>query len=180
MVRIAIDMDEVIADFQTKHLDLFNYNFKESLTIEDIKGTRLWKLRQHISKEILEFVDDADFFRDLKVIDGSQEVIRELSKYYEIYITTAAMEHPSSFQAKFEWLNEHFSFIPPMNYVFCGDKSIIKADYLIDDSSRHFERFQGQGILFTAPHNIHETGYFRVNNWLEVREYFLNNDRNIR
>ncbi len=39
-------------------------------------------------------------------MEGSQKVIRELSKYYEIYITTAAMEHPSSFQAKFEWLGD--------------------------------------------------------------------------
>ncbi|WP_281243753.1 5' nucleotidase, NT5C type [Fontibacillus panacisegetis] len=84
------------------------------------------------------------------------------------------MEHPSSFHAKFEWLTEHFSFIPQVNYFFCGDKSIIKADYMIDDSSRHFRRFQGQGLLFTAPHNIYESGYIRMNNWYEIRKYFIN------
>ncbi|MDQ0194598.1 5'(3')-deoxyribonucleotidase [Paenibacillus wynnii] len=170
-------MDEVIADFHAKHLHLFNTNYYESLTIEDLKGSRLWKIRPEFSKEILDFVDDPSFFRDLKVMEGSQEVIRELSKYYEIFITTAAMEHPSSFQAKFEWLNEYFSFIPQMNYVFCGNKSIIKADYLIDDSSRHFQGFQGQGILFSAPHNIYESGFIRVNNWYEVNDYFFNNNR---
>lgn len=43
---------------------------------------------------------------------------------------------------------------------------------MIDDSSRHFKNFQGQGSLFTAPHNIYETGYYRVDNWEEIREYF--------
>jgi 5'(3')-deoxyribonucleotidase len=170
--RIAIDMDEVIADFHAKHLHLYNSKYSESLTIEDLKGTRLWKIRPGLSKEIFDFVDDPSFFRDLKVMEGSQEIIRELGKYYEIYITTAAMEHPTSFQAKFEWLNDNFPFIPQMNYVFCGDKSIINADYLIDDSSRHFLRFKGQGILFSAPHNINESGFVRVNNWREVADYF--------
>ncbi|WP_307558021.1 hypothetical protein [Paenibacillus sp. V4I7] len=39
---------------------------------------------------------------------------------------------------------------------------------------RHFERFFGQGILFTVPHNLNETGHVRVNNWQEVKNYFLN------
>jgi 5'(3')-deoxyribonucleotidase len=41
MKRIAIDMDEVIADFITKHLSLFNTHYKENLTYEDLRGTRL-------------------------------------------------------------------------------------------------------------------------------------------
>lgn len=173
MKRIAIDMDEVLADFVSKHLSLYNRDYKESLTVADLHGTRLWKLRPHLEREILAYVDEPQFFRDLGVMEGSQEVIRELSEHYEIYITTAAMEHPSSFTAKYEWLKEHFSFLSDMNFVFCGDKSIINADYLIDDSVRHFKKFAGQGILFTSQHNLQETGYVRVNDWYEVRDYFL-------
>jgi 5'(3')-deoxyribonucleotidase len=166
-------MDEVIADFHNKQLNLYNQNFNEKLSKEDLYGTRLWNLRPHISKEILACVDDPTFFRDLGVIEYSQEVIQELHENYEIYIVTAAMEHPTSFSAKYEWLKEHFSFLSDMNFVFCGDKSIIRADYLIDDSPKNIKRFSGQGILFTAPHNIHETGFVRVNNWQEIRQYFF-------
>ncbi|WP_310499565.1 5' nucleotidase, NT5C type [Paenibacillus qinlingensis] len=90
-----------------------------------------------------------------------------------MFIVTAAMEIPTSFTSKYEWLKEHFHFLNERNFVFCGDKSIVKADYLIDDTPKHFERFDGQGILFTNPYNIYETKYFRVNNWHEVKEYFL-------
>jgi 5'(3')-deoxyribonucleotidase len=86
------------------------------------------------------------------------------------------MEHPTSFVAKYEWLKEHFPFLSEMNFVFCGDKSIIHADYLIDDSIRHFEKFSGQGILFTSPYNRNETGYVRVKNLQEVKDYFLKKD----
>ncbi len=166
-------MDEVIADFSSKLLNLYNQYFNESLTFDDLQGTRLWTFRPHLANEILAFVDDPQFFRDLKVIDESQEVIGELSEHFEIFIATAAMEHPSSFSAKYEWLKGNFPFLSDRNFVFCGDKSIIHTDYLIDDSVRHFERFSGQGILFTAPHNRHEEGYVRVNNWKEVKEHFL-------
>jgi 5'(3')-deoxyribonucleotidase len=57
--------------------------------------------------------------------------------------------------------------------VFCGDKSIILADYLIDDNLRQLSKFRGEGILYTAPHNVNETRYPRVNNWEDVRTMFL-------
>jgi 5'(3')-deoxyribonucleotidase len=57
--------------------------------------------------------------------------------------------------------------------VFCGDKGILNADYLIDDQPLHFRRFKGEGILFTAPHNLHVTGLRRVDNWLQVERLFL-------
>ncbi len=134
---------------------------------------KLTQIRPHLNDQVREHIIASNFFRDLPVMKDSQQVIEELSRTYEIFITTAAMEFPSSFTAKYEWLKEHFGFLKDMNFVFCGDKSIIHADYLIDDNSRHFTRFQGQGLLFTSPHNIYETGCVRVNNWLEVRDYFL-------
>ncbi|WP_232238821.1 5' nucleotidase, NT5C type [Paenibacillus forsythiae] len=169
---IAIDMDEVIADFNTKHLSVFNRDYGENVTTEDLKSGRLAELRPHLATEILNYLHDPLFFRDLDVMKDSREVIRSLSERFDIYITTAAMEVPSSFTAKYEWLREHFDFLSDMNFVFCGNKSIIRADYLIDDNARHFERFCGQGILFTAPHNLGVTGYDRVSSWLEAAEYF--------
>ena len=67
---------------------------------------------------------------------------------------TAAMEVPCSFTAKFQWLERHFPFLPPDNIVFCGNKGIIAADYLIDDNVYQLDRFRGEGILFTTPHNF--------------------------
>ena len=65
-----------------------------------------------------------------------------LQQHYEIYIATAAMEVPSSFNAKFHWLKQHFPFIPASHIVFCGNKSILDGDYLIDDNPRQLRLFQ--------------------------------------
>ena len=89
-----------------------------------------------------------------------------------MFIASAAMDVPCSFDAKYRWLRRHFPFIPPSHIVFCGDKSIVDADYLIDDRSRHFTRFKGEPLLFSAPHNAGETAYPRVASWKDVRDHF--------
>jgi 5'(3')-deoxyribonucleotidase len=119
------------------------------------------------------YLRSEDFFEDLPVIEDSQQVLREMVKEYEIFIATAAMEFPNSFGPKYRWLRRHFPFLNPRNFVFCGDKSILHADYLIDDQAGHFRRFQGEGILFTAPHNLGITGFRRVDDWRHVAKVFL-------
>jgi 5'(3')-deoxyribonucleotidase len=172
--RIAIDMDGVIADFLSKHLAAYNAEFGERLTLEDLRGTHLSELVVEERRDLLEaFLTTDDFFGDLEVVEGSQDVVSDLTDRYEVFVTTAAMEYPTSFAAKFRWLEEHFPFVPSSNVVFCGDKGIIAADYLIDDNAHHFARFRGEGILFTAPHNVEENRYRRVNDWQDVREIFL-------
>jgi 5'(3')-deoxyribonucleotidase len=109
----------------------------------------------------------------LDVMPESQRVLERLQAHYDVFIATAAMEVPSSFNAKFRWLAEHFPFIPSSHIVFCGDKGILRGDYLIDDNPRQLHRFGGEGILFTAPANVNVTGFRRVNDWLDVEQMFL-------
>ncbi|MEF3306338.1 5' nucleotidase, NT5C type [Paenibacillus sp. GYB003] len=170
--RIAIDMDEVMADTLGKMIECYNRDYGDTITPERLHGKKL----RHVAKcgdEVSRYFDDPLFMRDLKVMPDSQDVIRELQTRYEIFVASAAMEVPASFTAKYEWLQEHFPFIPATHIVFCGDKSIIDADYLIDDHAYQFARFRGQGILFTASHNVFEDRYPRVGSWREVADLFL-------
>ncbi len=167
-LRIAVDMDEVIADALPHHLSLYNKETGEHVTPEDI--------RKH-GKSVIKFRDvfnriphQPGFFANLAVIKGSQEALQLLCEQFDVFITSAAMDVPFSFDDKFRWLQEHFPFIPAQRIVFCGNKEIINADYLVDDRSRHFPNFRGTGILFTAPHNAKEDVQPRANNWDEVLE----------
>jgi 5'(3')-deoxyribonucleotidase/uncharacterized protein with PQ loop repeat len=172
--RIAIDMDEVIADSLGKHLRAYNDAFGARLTRSDLGDRSLEESVPESRAEATEaLVLAPGFFRDLEPIEGSRDVIRQLSERYEIFIASAAMEVPTSFADKYAWLREHFPFIPASHVVFCGDKGVLDVDYLIDDTSRHFERFRGTPILFSAPHNRGEQGFRRVESWAEVGTLFL-------
>ncbi len=168
--RIAVDMDEVIADVYTKYLDIYEAKYGRRPAKEEYWGKKMKLLP---GAEVLRpNLFEKGFFRDLPIMENSQEVLRELHERFDIYIVTAAMEFRSSFEDKYDWLQEHFPFLHWRNFVFCGDKSIIKTDWLIDDHVHNLETFTGTPIVFTASHNIAEERFDRVDNWLEVREYF--------
>lgn len=172
--RIAIDMDETICDTMARHLDWYNQEFNQALTKADLMGTKIYHKvpAEHVAR-VRSYPDNPDFFVDIPPYENAIQVIQELSQHYDIFIATAAMEHPTSFAPKYEWLVKYLPFLSPMNFIFCGNKGAVHADYLIDDSPRYFESFVGQGVLFTAPHNVNEVADVRVSNWLEVREYFV-------
>lgn len=171
-LRIAIDMDEVMADALGEHLRRYNAAFGARLTAADLRGRHIEHGVPAAHRAALEAMLDASFFADLAVMPGCLETVRRLAERHDVFIVTAAMDVPCSFDAKYRWLQRHFPFIPPANIVFCGDKSIVDADYLIDDRARHFERFKGRGLLFSAPHNAAETRYPRVDSWAEIGEFF--------
>lgn len=171
-LRIAIDMDEVMADALAEHVRRYNDAFGAALTIADLTGRHLEDCVPPEHREAAEAMFDASFFEDLALLPECQEVIGELAARHEVFIVSAAMDVPSSFDAKYRWLRTHFPFIPPSHIVFCGDKSIIDADYLIDDRARHFLRFKGRPVLFSAPHNAAEARYPRVSSWAEIRNLF--------
>lgn len=168
-LRIAVDMDEVIADAFSEHLRRYNQRTAAGLTEQTVveRGLRASIPAGH--REIFSKIPYEDgFFADLDVIEGSQEALAHLSQRHDVFITSAAMEVPTSFDDKFKWMERHFPFIPPSRIVFCGDKNIVRADVLIDDRARHFEGFAGTGILFSAPHNAGEDAELRANSWAEV------------
>jgi len=172
--RICVDMDEVMADALAEHLLRYNRDHDENLTLADLQGKALWDVVSTDRHHIIEgYLRSSDFFENLAVMPESQRVMRRLSMNFDVFIATAAMEVPTSFQQKYRWLAKHFPFIPASHIVYCGDKSILNADYLIDDNPRQLRRFKGTGILFTSPHNVGVKGYKRVNDWLDVEKLFL-------
>ncbi len=168
-------MDEVMADTLAEHVRRYNQEFDEDVSLEDLAGKGLWEFAPTDRQaQLRAFLDAEDFFEDLPLMPDAQPVLKDLSQRFEIFIATQAMAVPNSLGPKYRWLQRHFPFIPPTHYVFCGNKSILRADFLIDDQPRNLLRFEGKGLLYTAPHNLLETGFVRVDNWLDVAEYFAN------
>lgn len=168
---IAIDMDDTVADTLNRHIEWYEREFGICISRNEMVGKKIYDVvpSVHLDK-VRSFPHHPDFFRDLDVIDGAVEVIQRLSQKYNIYFASAAMEYPASFSAKYDWLRSNFPFINDMNFIFCGAKSFLNCDYLVDDSPRHIDAFSGKGFLFNAVHNVHETGYNRVNSWYELME----------
>lgn len=171
--RIAIDMDDVMADVTTHFMDWYENKTGYRVTEEKLIGVPVSQAFPD-PEMAREFLYTPGFFRTIPVMENSQEVIRELNDYYDVFIVSAAMEFPQSLTEKHDWLQEHFPFISWKQMVLCGSKAVIKADFMIDDHLKNLDYFDGEKLLFTAPHNQLIKGYKRVNNWTEVSAFFQN------
>jgi 5'(3')-deoxyribonucleotidase len=172
-MRIAIDMDEVLADPTTKFIQLYNRDYGVPLDTILQPGNEIYHhVPEHINHKWFDYINEKGFFRDLPVIEGSVEALQKLQENHDVYIVSAALEFRNSLEDKVDWLGEHFPFISWKNIVFCGDK-IIKADVLIDDRIKNFAGFEGRKLLFSSPHNLLIKNYERVDNWLQVLDKLL-------
>ena len=160
--RIAIDMDEVLADTLGAVVKAVNERADLNIKMESLNGKKLKHMIPEHEGLVMDILKEPGFFRNLDVMPHAQEVVKQLNEHYDIYIATAAMDVPTSFHDKYEWLLEYFPFLDPQHFVFCGRKNIILADYLIDDNPKQLEIFEGKSIMFTASHNVNEHRFERV------------------
>lgn len=172
-MTLFVDMDEVLADTYGAHISRYNDRYGASLTKDQCMGGEVWQQVPEHRERIWQHYFEPGFFRGLDPIPGSQEVLRELTEKYQVYIASAAMQFPNSLIEKHEWLDEHFPFVHWRNRILLGDKHVLRGDVLIDDRSHNLETFHGRSILFTSPHNIHTKGYERADSWDEVAELLV-------
>ena len=173
MARIAIDMDGVMADTTQQYINYYAQRYGVTIDKAVLNGQPETDGFPHDKGVIRGFLYEPGFFRDKPVIKDSQEVIRALQDKYEVFFVSAAIEFPRSLNEKLLWLEEHFPFISWQNIVFCGSKTIVQAEYMIDDHVKNLQHFKGEGLMYTAPHNINITDYKRVNTWEEVSKLLL-------
>ncbi|WP_234733980.1 5' nucleotidase, NT5C type [Tellurirhabdus bombi] len=172
--RIAIDMDDVLADTTGQFITIYCRDFDPSALPQQFRDESFHELlEEKVYRQLSDYVYEPGFFADIPVMEEAQEVTQQLAEKYDLFVTTAAMEFRNSFVDKFDWLDRYFAHIPWQNRVFCGDKSILRADIMIDDLPRNLQSFQGEGLLFHAPHNRDEQGFKRVRSWREIAQILL-------
>ena len=176
--RIIIDMDGVLADTYFKFVDRYEERFGRRPPREELLGKKVYDLPG--GADIRNGMYEEGFFRDVPIIAGAAEVVKELYANYEVFIVTHCTEFRNSFIDKYEWLEEHLPFVHYSRIVFCGDKSIVHGDYCIDDKVRNLRLIGGTGLLFNSWDNaLDDGGFHRVDNWQEVRDYFRAEKRSI-
>ncbi len=172
MKRIAIDMDDVMADATSRFKEYAEKRLGLVVTTEMLRGRHNWaeSFPEH-KAEIKSWVYEKGFFRGMKPMPDAQEIVKKLHEKYEIFVVSAAIEFPNSLVEKIEWLAEFFPFIQWNYIVLCGHKYMIKADYLIDDHEKNLLAFrEGTPLMFDAPHNFDVKGFQRMNNWKEIEK----------
>lgn len=173
-MSIAIDMDDVLAETMEQMIALVNDWNGTELAVPDLYEMESVVFQdQALFTKLLEEFNKPGFARNLGVKPHAIDVVERLNERYDIYIATAAMEVPGTFQDKFHWLAEHFPFLSSQYFIFCGNKKVVQADFLIDDTAAQLRNFTGIGVLYDAPFNQSDTDFVRIKNWKAAEKYFL-------
>ncbi|WP_428232571.1 5' nucleotidase, NT5C type [Flavobacterium sp.] len=169
--RIIVDIDGVLADIYGQFRKFESQDLGTTQELSEITG----KLEEEAFINGENYMATEGFFRNASVIEGSIEVLKELNQVHDVFIVSAATKFPKSMAEKHEWLAEHFPFITWQQIVFCGTKEVIKGDIMIDDHFKNLDKFDGQTLLFSQPHNLKRTenGHTRVGNWKEISQLLL-------
>ncbi len=173
--RIAIDMDDVMAATGKKILKTYNHIIGTAFTEQHFENKAYFEIFEEKNyHKIREEIFKPGFFRDVEVMTDAVEVVQKLHERFDVFIVSAATEFPNSLKDKMDWLEEHFPFISWRNIVLCGDKSIVSADYMIDDHEKNLKTFKGKTLMFSAIHNQMVSGYQRFRSWKEIEAFFDN------
>jgi 5'(3')-deoxyribonucleotidase len=164
--RLIVDMDGVMADVYQQFLKMDEEEFGVRKTLAEIQGKR----EIDVFKNERTYLFRKGFFRNAPVMEDSIESVKILNEHYDLFIVSAAMEFPHSLPEKLEWLKEHYPFLTWHQFVFCGSKTVVRGDIMIDDYFKNLDHFIGRTILFTQPHNYgyNDKHHERVHTWKEV------------
>lgn len=177
---ILLDMDGVMADWNTPLLEQYNFLTNEGVTIDQIKSVKTYKwVKDPMTMKRL--CEAPGFVRNLPPMDGAIEAVEELHKKgHDICFVSNATNCLSSAHEKREWLRFHFSKvwqIAPL--VLTQQKFRVRGDVLLDDFSRNLENLhpETKGLLWHTTYNADIQGFERIYSWDHFMEWVAQNDK---
>lgn len=186
-MKIALDLDEVIADFFEALLKFYHRKFGKLYKKEEFKEWKWWPHLGLTREEAIKTVDEfheSHHLDEVKPLEHAVHSIKHLLKDNELFIITG---RPIRFKPKVEsWIKYHFRELS-IEVIHAGDfhkgQAATKAEIckdkgislLLEDSPDTALECAEAGIkviLFDNPWNqkVQHKNIARVKNWLEALE----------
>jgi len=164
---IAFDVDDTLANLVPAWLQAYNQAFDDELVLDNMVDWDVTKfVKPACGKRIFDFLE-ADLYNNVQPLPDARwavETAREIARV--IFVTSC---YPVHMGRKFKWLNDHGFKVSISDYVECTDKSLIRADVLIDDRPANLEAFKGgHKFLIDKPWN-RDSEFRRMYGFLDPR-----------
>lgn len=169
-MRIAIDVDDVIAQSLKHWIELYNSDYDDCLSLETITD---WDLTKFVKcgSEIYEYLKEPSFYDGVVPIVGAQTIIRSLrARGHEIiFVSAGASIEKTKWLFEYSFINQIFPHDPCL--VYASNKALINADMIIDDRASTVVRYPKGGIIFAQPWNdikLWPLNVERVESWADI------------
>ncbi|MBN2303039.1 MAG: 5'-3'-deoxyribonucleotidase [Anaerolineae bacterium] len=164
-MRILVDMDGVIADFEGGFLQRWRdqHPDKSYIPIADRRGFYIQaQYPEDYAPDVRAIFQAPGFFRDLPPIPGGLDALRELDALdHEVFICSSPLAHyHNCVLEKYLWVDDQLGPAWIERVVLTRDKTLIHADILIDDRLQIVGREAPtwEHIVYDQPYNRADTG----------------------
>ncbi|XP_010001037.1 PREDICTED: 5'(3')-deoxyribonucleotidase, cytosolic type [Chaetura pelagica] len=164
-LRVLVDMDGVLADFEGAVLRGFRSRFPGEPRVE-LAARRGFSvreqyrcLREDLAAKVASVYESPGFFLELDPIPGALEAMREMIHMQdtEVFICTSPLrKYEHCIVEKYKWVEKHLGPEFVERIILTRDKTVVSADLLFDDK----DTIKGaelnpswEHILFTCCHN---------------------------
>lgn len=176
---LLIDMDDVLADFEGDFIRRWkkSYPDKRHVELQDRRGFSMMRQYPEELRELAKQIyTDKNFCRELSMIEGSLDAIREIEKMENIdaFICSAPLfpSYQNSTLDKFNWVKNNLGEHWVNKLILTYDKTVIAGDYLIDDNPeiKGSAIPKWEHIVFDQPYNRDSKTEKRLTwkNWKEI------------
>ncbi|XP_042198447.1 5'(3')-deoxyribonucleotidase, mitochondrial [Callorhinchus milii] len=167
-VRVLVDMDGVLADFEASFLRLYRSRHPQLpyVALDERRGFSVEAQYRQLDPGLAaDFVRNIygspNFFLDLVPIPGAVEAMQEMFSLNETEVficTSPILKYEYCVKEKYAWVEKHLGPQFVQRLVMSRDKTIVSADLLIDDKVdiKGVEPNPSwEHIVFTCWHNRH-------------------------
>lgn len=174
---ILIDMDGVLADFESAFLERFRAKFPQHTYIPINKRVEFHIHKDYpkeLQEDVLSIYTSAGFFQNLPAIDGAVSAVKEIEKkgHYVYFCTTSINQYVNCVLEKYKWIEQKFGYEWTKKIILTKDKTLVYGDILIDDKPEHTGSKAPSWAhhLYDAPYNRHVDDKPRLTwkNWEQV------------
>ncbi|XP_014807939.1 PREDICTED: 5'(3')-deoxyribonucleotidase, cytosolic type isoform X2 [Calidris pugnax] len=151
-LRVLVDMDGVLADFEGAVLRRFVSRFPGEPRVELAD-------RRGFSEKVASIYESPGFFLELDPIPGALEAMQEMIRMQntEVFICTSPLrKYEHCIVEKYKWVEKHLGPEFVDRIILTRDKTVVSADLLFDDKDtiRGAEQNPSwEHILVTCYHN---------------------------
>nr|XP_060620694.1 5'(3')-deoxyribonucleotidase, cytosolic type [Anolis sagrei ordinatus] len=179
-LRVLVDMDGVLADFEGGALRGFKASFPGEPRVELAQRRgfstqeQYRSLREDLGAKLASVYESKGFFLGLDPIPGAVDAMQEMIKMpnIEVFLCTSPLrKYKYCVQEKYQWVDKHLGPAFVERIILTRDKTVVSADLLFDDKDtiRGVEPNPSwEHILFSCCHNKHlklEPPQRRLESW---------------
>jgi 5'(3')-deoxyribonucleotidase len=169
-IRVGVDMDGVLADFNTGWMSHYNHDFGtelEALMVKEWDG--LHRLTHFGSMaEFWAWAEGCSTFRDAPPLPGAIEAIRRIGAKHRVAIVSSKFEW--AIPDSLSWLADHA--VPAREVHFLWDKTLARCDIYLDDAPHQLQELatglpEAVVCRMVHPWNRPLPGVIDVHSWEE-------------